>query len=65
MHGRKTPAKHRNGTTISQNARLTDSTRGSMLGYLAGGGEPAAARGGETRRIIGAVGASATSGVEG
>ena len=33
--------------------------------YLVGGGEPAAALGGETRWIVGAVGASATSGVEG
>jgi hypothetical protein len=47
-------------------ARLTDLTRGSMLGYLVGGGEPAAALGGETRQIVGAVGASATLGqVEG
>jgi hypothetical protein len=44
---------------------LTDLTRGSMLGYLAGGGAPVAARGGETRRIVGAVGASAMLGVEG
>jgi hypothetical protein len=47
---------------MRHNAREID---GFDSRYLVGGGEPAAALGGETRRIVGAVGASAMSGVEG
>ena len=48
---------------MRHNAREID---GFDSRYLVGGGEPAAALGGETRRIVGAVGASATLGrVEG